>query len=415
MMRTGLRWAAVTVTPWLLGGWVLVSTTADAGVDASAGYQTLTPTSLPGQVPERLIAGLPASLLAVSPRLSPSRDSALHPLLLADPTAQDDALAAAPKPRGDMKRAAPRFPAVDRSRKGDPAAAVGRDGPASPLAGMGSMILSTRDPRALPPTILMPMTGDAPGPDSVASFEPAPSVEATTPGALASENSPRALASQTTAAARASGATTTGTGSTPTVPRAIALSSTTPAPADATPIEIAAAPVSPEGLAALRAREPAVTVLAKPSMDERPSYASLIDPGNITREERCLAEAVYFEARSEPEDGQAAVAQVVLNRVKSGLYPTSVCGVVYQNRNRHLACQFTFACEGKALRVTEPEAWSTAVRIAREVTYGETYNAEVGGATHYHANYVRPYWAKRLQKKDVIGRHIFYQLRPGQT
>jgi spore germination cell wall hydrolase CwlJ-like protein len=70
------------------------------------------------------------------------------------------------------------------------------------------------------------------------------------------------------------------------------------------------------------------------------------------KEQRCLAEAVYFEARSEPEAGQAAVAQVVLNRVRSGLYPTSVCGVVYQNRHRHLACQFTFACEGKALRTT---------------------------------------------------------------
>ena len=147
--------------------------------------------------------------------------------------------------------------------------------------------------------------------------------------------------------------------------------------------------------------------------DDRPSYASLIDPENLNKEERCLAEAVYFEARSEPEDGQAAVAQVVLNRVKSGLYPTSVCGVVYQNRHRKFACQFSFACEGKSLRINEAESWKPAVRVAREVTFGQTYNEDVGAATHYHANYVRPFWAKRLKKMDVIGRHIFYSLEAG--
>ena len=111
----------------------------------------------------------------------------------------------------------------------------------------------------------------------------------------------------------------------------------------------------------------------------------------------------------------AAVAQVVLNRVKSGLYPASICGVVYQNRHHRNACQFSFACEGKALRVTEGEPWKTAVRIAHEVLQGDTWLADVGGATHYHANYVRPRWARALKKMDVIGHHIFYKLRPGQT
>jgi spore germination cell wall hydrolase CwlJ-like protein len=106
---------------------------------------------------------------------------------------------------------------------------------------------------------------------------------------------------------------------------------------------------------------------------------------------------------------------VVLNRVRSGLYPSSICGVVYQNRHRHLACQFTFACEGKALRVSEPDSWNMAQRIAGEVLNGKRYLAEVGASTHYHASYVRPYWARRLKKMDVIGRHIFYKLRPGQT
>ena len=92
---------------------------------------------------------------------------------------------------------------------------------------------------------------------------------------------------------------------------------------------------------------------ARRESDERPRYADSSIPDNMNKEQRCLAEAVYFEARSEPEEGQAAVAQVVLNRMKSGLYPSSICGVVYQNRHRHLACQFTFACEGKSLRITD--------------------------------------------------------------
>jgi len=132
--------------------------------------------------------------------------------------------------------------------------------------------------------------------------------------------------------------------------------------------------------------------------------------GIVTNEKemRCLAEAVYFEARSEPERGQAGVAQVVLNRVRSGVYPSTVCGVVYQNRHRYLACQFTFACEGKALRTSEAGPWATAQRIARDVAEGRTYLPGVGNATHYHANYVRPWWARYMDRREKVGRHIFY-------
>ncbi|MGL5139681.1 MAG: cell wall hydrolase, partial [Beijerinckiaceae bacterium] len=126
------------------------------------------------------------------------------------------------------------------------------------------------------------------------------------------------------------------------------------------------------------------------------------------REMKCLAEAIYYEARSEPERGQAGVAQVVLNRVVSGVYPNSVCGVVYQNRHKYLACQFTFACEGKALRITEPGPWATATRIARDVAEGRTYLAGVGNATHYHANYVKPWWVRYMDKREKVGKHIFY-------
>jgi spore germination cell wall hydrolase CwlJ-like protein len=160
--------------------------------------------------------------------------------------------------------------------------------------------------------------------------------------------------------------------------------------------------------------DPDTTMITK-SEPQRSRYADLVAPQQMAREHRCLAEAVYFEARSESERGQAAVAQVVLNRVQSGIYPSTICGVVYQNRHRHLACQFTFACEGKSLAITEPEPWRVAVQITSDVVSGKTYLADVGASTHYHAKYVRPYWAKRLRKMDVIGTHIFYKLYPGQT
>ena len=114
---------------------------------------------------------------------------------------------------------------------------------------------------------------------------------------------------------------------------------------------------------------------------------------------RCLAEAIYFESRGEPEQGQAAVAQVVLNRVRSGIYSTNVCAVVYQDRNRPFACQFSFACEGKSLRIEEPGAWTTATRIAQEVVSGDSYDPEVAEAVNYHASYVSPFWARLSQPR----------------
>jgi len=110
--------------------------------------------------------------------------------------------------------------------------------------------------------------------------------------------------------------------------------------------------------------------------------------------------------------GQMAVAQVVMNRVFSGRYPNNVCGVVYQNANRHLACQFTFACEGKNLsRIDEPEMWAQAKRIAKDTLDGQIWLAEVGHATHYHAYWVHPSWVHEMSRLYKLGVHTFYRPR----
>ncbi len=128
---------------------------------------------------------------------------------------------------------------------------------------------------------------------------------------------------------------------------------------------------------------------------------------------QCLATAIYFEARGEPYRGQVGVAQVVVNRVKNKLYPSTICGVVYQNQNKRNACQFSFACDGIRDRVNEKAAWTQSVEIAKKVTNGEIYLTEVANATHYHATYVNPRWASKMDKLTQIGIHKFYRFKKG--
>jgi hypothetical protein len=123
----------------------------------------------------------------------------------------------------------------------------------------------------------------------------------------------------------------------------------------------------------------------------------------------CLAQAVYYEAAGEGVDGERAVAQVVLNRMRHPGYPASICGVVYQGADRTTGCQFTFACDGSLLRTPVPSLWTRARKIAEDALTGHVF-APVGHATHYHADYVLPYWADSLDKSVQIGRHIFYRL-----
>ena len=148
--------------------------------------------------------------------------------------------------------------------------------------------------------------------------------------------------------------------------------------------------------------------------DQRPkSPAERMGLNDKTRpkQEKCLAEAVYFEARGEAVRGQIAVAQVVVNRAFSGYYPTTVCGVVYQNANRHLACQFTFACDNVKDVIREPDMWERARKIAKETLDGRIWLPEVAKSTHYHAYWVRPSWVHEMKKNYKFGVHTFYRPR----
>ena len=130
-------------------------------------------------------------------------------------------------------------------------------------------------------------------------------------------------------------------------------------------------------------------------------------------EQKCLANGIYFEARSESVRGQAAVAQVILNRVRNPAYPNSICGVVYQNDSWFNRCQFSFACDGRRKRIDSPVAYKTAQDIAMAVTAGKIFIPEVGSSTHYYAQYVHPGWARTMQKMTKIGLHIFYRTYGG--
>ena len=125
-------------------------------------------------------------------------------------------------------------------------------------------------------------------------------------------------------------------------------------------------------------------------------------------EENCLARAVYFEARSESELGQLAVARVILNRTKDPAYPKSICGVVYQGSNRRNSCQFSFACDGLPDDVRQPAAWANSKRIAQKAMGDSKSMKIMSTATNYHADYVRPKWANNMKRLVKIGRHIFY-------
>ncbi len=146
-----------------------------------------------------------------------------------------------------------------------------------------------------------------------------------------------------------------------------------------------------------------------------PGDASAASARKKVRDIQCLATAMYFEARGEPARGQFIVGRVVLNRVQSRYYPDDICSVVYQNAHMKNACQFSFACDGLPNRVRETEAWEQIKWRAEFLvdckdlcSIAASGRSDLWTSTHYHADYVNPNWAKKLQRTGQVGRHIFY-------
>src|SRR3984957_4200078 len=366
MAGSRMAWAGSAVAPWGIALGLLVSITARADpdpgvsggdVERNGGVDRYSP------VHETLSA---ASFRAGARDPAGNAATWLIPAHLT--LGERDELAVIPdeiEPKPAFKRAKAEIPAIDRAHKGDPFVALrpslgahASRPPSSEVAPADSEADWPADSRS--PVTLASATADTPPTRPLESFSD---------------------------------------GATPSITLDWVLNSSTPGPSD-TKLLIAVAHAPGQ-----------TTVAAKPESQGKPDYASLIDPKDSARQMRCLAEAVYFESRSEPENGQAAVAQVVLNRVRSGIFPTNICGVVYQDRNRPFACQFSFACEGKSLRIEEPGAWAVATRIAQAVVRGVNFNPKVAEALNYHANYVYPFWASSLRRVDRIGAHIFYAMR----
>lgn len=137
--------------------------------------------------------------------------------------------------------------------------------------------------------------------------------------------------------------------------------------------------------------------------------------GNLTenefraREFRCMATAIYHEARGESIEGQTAVGQVIMTRVRSDYYPNTICGVVFQGQWNRNACQFSFACDGRTDAPKNGKLWDVAIDVAKKVISGKAFIKELAEATHYHATYVSPKWRNKMQKIKRIGVHIFYK------
>ena len=374
MGRSRIGWAVSVAAPWCVALAVLVSITAEAEQEPLGFMSAFAPTRLIGAS-----GGLEQAILAGGPPQAVDEDGAPLPIIQAryvvgnprDLAASDEI-----EPKGALKQPGRAFPAVDRGAKGDPL--IG------PAPGFNARRLNGKRTQAEP--------------DALSSWPHEledPRDDAFDPGRTMSPQRPADAGEPETAALSFDD------GATPAAPLEFALNSSSPTSSDGVVVVVE---TDGSGL---------TTLPQLSAADGKPNYAALIDPKDSARQMRCLAEAIYFESRSEPEEGQAAVAQVVLNRVRSGIYPATVCGVVYQDRNRPFACQFTFACEGKSLRIEEPAPWAVATRIAEAVVSGANYNPKVGEAVNYHANYVAPFWVGYLKRVDRIGAHIFYAMRDG--
>ena len=178
---------------------------------------------------------------------------------------------------------------------------------------------------------------------------------------------------------------------------------------DAAPAEFAAPARGSTGTIALPPVPRGATIAGDASVTPAAPFSTRL-AGTIDRARalQCLTAAVYYEAASESDAGQRAVAQVVLNRVRHPAFPPTVCGVVYQGAGRASGCQFSFACDGSAARIPSRAGWARAARNAATILAGQVF-APVGLATHYHTYAVTPAWNRTLVMTDAIGAHFFHR------
>jgi len=168
--------------------------------------------------------------------------------------------------------------------------------------------------------------------------------------------------------------------------------------------------ISTESAAAINASMP---VLGGPNPAAVPFSLANASAADRSRSLDCLTAAVYYESATEPLDGQRAVAQVIINRLRHPAYPNTICGVVFEGAQRRTGCQFSFTCDGSLRRQPMPTYWGRSREVAAAALNGYVY-APVGLALNYHANYVVPYWASSLSKNANVGLHIFYRWRGNQ-
>ena len=169
-----------------------------------------------------------------------------------------------------------------------------------------------------------------------------------------------------------------------------------------------APPIPREDALAMNDRVPFSTL---PNPAAKPFRPDLEGP-DAARSLDCLTAAAYYEAASEGDDGERAVVQVVLNRLRHPAFPKSVCGVVFQGSERATGCQFTFTCDGSLQRTPSVAGWRRAQEIAKAALAGKVYGP-VGYSTHYHTNWVVPFWSGSLDKVAAVGSHLFFRWTGG--
>ena len=187
-----------------------------------------------------------------------------------------------------------------------------------------------------------------------------------------------------------------------------------PEPGQPNPAALVPSTQDMPGLSADQARSinAAIPFSLDPSPAARPFVMPVTDLIDQSRAIDCLTAAVYYEAASEPLAGQQAVAQVVLNRMRHPGFPKTICGVVFEGADLSTGCQFTFTCDGSLARAPQADAWQRARRVASAALGGFVVHS-VGDATHYHADYVVPYWATTMVKISKVGSQIFYRWTGG--